>query len=271
MDYSYGLGLGNPFGEGAYRMTSAQGMRVHPITKRQKMHEGTDYASSEGTQLYAPLDGKVTKVGYQPKGAGHYATICGEVNGKYVCTTMMHLKERIKAQVGTQVKRGQAFALSGNTGGSTGAHLHYTVTQDGRLVGTDGKLAGAFNRDYVHRNYKPMQEATPSVAPSVAPPTQMSFTPPDTNTNTMPATGGTIPSNGLTSLIQSVFTTPEVENVIGSATQLEQPQTLASTGLDPAVYGLVGTDFSTPFRWREVDERSNQPVWQPYDANLVGI
>lgn len=265
-DYSYGLGLGNPFGQGSYRMTSQQGMRTHPITGRQKMHEGTDYASPEGTQLYAPLDGTVTKVGYQPKGAGHFATICGEINGKYVCTTMMHLKDRVKAQVGSQIKRGQAFALSGNTGGSTGAHLHYTVTQDGQLVGTDGKLAGAYNREYVQRNYKaqPAQQA-------LQPETQMVFTPPETNTNTNETTGGTIQSNGLTNLVQSVFTTPQVEDITGSVTRLQQPQTLASTGLDPAVFGLVGTDFSTPFRWREVDEQSTEPVWRPYNVNLMGV
>lgn len=104
--------------------------RRHPITKRIKPHNGVDFALPTGTPIIAPADGIVAKVAYQAHGAGRYIVIR---HGREYETVYMHLSRPL-VRAGQNVKRGDRIALSGNTGGSTGPHLHYEFHINGRPV-----------------------------------------------------------------------------------------------------------------------------------------
>jgi murein DD-endopeptidase len=118
-----------PF-KGHYRVTSPFNLaRRHPITKRISPHKGVDFGMPVGTPVYSTGDGVVTRVKNHPY-AGKYIEIRHE--GRYL-TRYMHLS-RITVKRGEKVKRGERIALSGNTGRSTGPHLHYEIHIKGRAV-----------------------------------------------------------------------------------------------------------------------------------------
>ena len=104
--------------------------RRHPITHRVRPHKGVDFAVKRGTPVIAPADGTVIKVAYQARGAGRYIVI--RHNQKYQ-TIYMHLSRSL-VKAGQKVKQGQRIALSGNTGRSTGPHLHYEFHINNRPV-----------------------------------------------------------------------------------------------------------------------------------------
>ncbi|KAA0009950.1 peptidoglycan DD-metalloendopeptidase family protein [Billgrantia pellis] len=111
-----------PF-EGSYRMSSGYNpRRQHPVTGRISPHRGTDWAMPIGTAVRAPADGRVEKVGNHPV-AGRYVVIRHD-NGYR--TRYLHLS-RAMVNRGDRVSMGERIALSGNTGRSTGPHLHYEV------------------------------------------------------------------------------------------------------------------------------------------------
>lgn len=113
-----------------YRMTSRfNPSRKHPITGRVRPHNGTDYATPVGTPVLAPGEGVVSLVTNHAF-AGKYIVI--EHDNK-VRTRYLHLSA-FKVKKGQRVKRGQVIALSGNTGASTGPHLHYEFHVKGRPV-----------------------------------------------------------------------------------------------------------------------------------------
>ncbi|MDY0189108.1 MAG: peptidoglycan DD-metalloendopeptidase family protein [Desulfuromonas sp.] len=103
--------------------------RRHPITGRISPHKGVDFAMSTGTPIYATGDGEVVRVKNHPY-AGKYIEI--RHDGRYV-TRYLHLS-RITVHRGQKVSRGERIALSGNTGRSTGPHLHYELHINGRAV-----------------------------------------------------------------------------------------------------------------------------------------
>lgn len=93
-------------------------------------HGGQDLRAAVGTKLYAPFDGKVLYKSVQPSGAGNFLAIKRDGTGDVIW--FMHLSGYANdIAVGRDVKAGQLVALSGNTGRSTGPHLHmeYTVKQ----------------------------------------------------------------------------------------------------------------------------------------------
>jgi len=94
--------------------------RLHPITKRVSPHNGTDFAVPVGTNVYATGDGVVIRAGYHPA-AGNYIVI---KHGRKYTTRFLHLS-KILVRKGQRVEMGKLIAKSGNTGRSTGAHLHY--------------------------------------------------------------------------------------------------------------------------------------------------
>ena len=103
--------------------------RVHPITGRITAHNGVDFAVGVGTKVIATGDGIVRLVTNHPY-AGKYIVI--EHNERYT-TRYLHLSRSL-VRVGQKVKRGQVIALSGNTGRTTGPHLHYEFKIDGKPV-----------------------------------------------------------------------------------------------------------------------------------------
>ena len=113
-----------------YRISSAfNANRLHPITGHRAPHNGVDRATPIGTEVLAVADGVVTRVATH-KYAGKFVVI--EYTGPY-SSRFLHL-DRVLVKKGQQVKRGQVVALSGNTGRSTGAHLHYELHIKGRPV-----------------------------------------------------------------------------------------------------------------------------------------
>lgn len=105
----------------SYRISSNfNPRRRHPITKLIRPHNGTDFAVPTGTSVYSPGDGVVKRV-VRHKYAGLYIEI--QHSYKYR-TRFLHLSKSL-VNKGQRIKRGQKIALSGNTGASTGAHLHY--------------------------------------------------------------------------------------------------------------------------------------------------
>ncbi|ABK48837.1 peptidase M23B [Shewanella sp. ANA-3] len=103
--------------------------RKHPITGRISPHNGTDFSVPIGTKVIAPGDGVVSLV-TDHQFAGKYIVI--EHGGKYR-TRYLHLSKAL-VRKGQRVTRGQVIALSGNTGRSTGPHLHYEFHVNGKPV-----------------------------------------------------------------------------------------------------------------------------------------
>ncbi|MDO3378975.1 peptidoglycan DD-metalloendopeptidase family protein [Geoalkalibacter halelectricus] len=115
---------------GNYRVSSAfNPARRHPVTGRVAPHNGVDFAMPIGTPVLSTGDGVVTRVHNHPF-AGKYIEI--QHGGNYV-TRYLHL-DRILVRRGQSVARGERIALSGNTGRSTGPHLHFELHVKGRPV-----------------------------------------------------------------------------------------------------------------------------------------
>lgn len=107
-------------------VTSDYSVRLDPYTGERVMHEGMDVATGMGTPVRAPADGTVVFAG-QEGGYGHVLVLD---HGYGLKTRYGHL-QRIDVKVGEKVKRGQFIAAVGNTGRSTGPHLHYEVRVNG--------------------------------------------------------------------------------------------------------------------------------------------
>lgn len=114
---------------GNFRISSKYGMRTHPKTKRWKMHTGIDIAMPKGTPLIATGNGRVIKIKWNSGGYGWYVDVSHDRENKVV-VRYAHLK-KIKVRVGDYVSKGDVIALSGNTGLSTGPHLHAELRLNG--------------------------------------------------------------------------------------------------------------------------------------------
>lgn len=110
-------------------ITSNFGYRIYPFTGDRKMHEGMDIASRPGTPIRAPADGVVIFAGVE----GAYGKTVVVDHGYGVTTRYGHASE-IWVRVGQRVRRGQRLAAVGNTGLSSGPHLHYEVRVNGVAV-----------------------------------------------------------------------------------------------------------------------------------------
>ncbi|WP_196780455.1 M23 family metallopeptidase [Roseovarius gahaiensis] len=109
--------------KGSFRYTSGYGMRWG------RMHKGTDFAAPHGTPIYATADGVVIHAGWQ-SGYGRMVKIQHEfgIETRYAHNSKLFVKK------GERVSRGQKIAAMGNTGRSTGTHLHYEVRVGGKAV-----------------------------------------------------------------------------------------------------------------------------------------
>ena len=117
-----GIPNGDPTG-GQGRISDHYGYRTHPVLHHRQMHAGLDFAMPIGTPIYATANGVVLSAGIQP-GYGHmveirhnfgFGTRYGHLNGKYL------------VKQGDFVRKGDIIAYSGNSGLSTGPHLHYEI------------------------------------------------------------------------------------------------------------------------------------------------
>ncbi|MDE0084499.1 MAG: M23 family metallopeptidase [Candidatus Poribacteria bacterium] len=108
-------------------VTSHYGYRNHPVTGHYRLHEGIDFRASTGTRVYASKTGKVT---YASRKGGYGKTVSIQHEDDY-STSYGHLS-RIYVSVGDFVRQGQVIGLVGNTGISTGPHLHFEIRYKGK-------------------------------------------------------------------------------------------------------------------------------------------
>ena len=114
-------------------VTSYYGYRVHPISGEKNYHTGVDIGMPEGTEILAGHDGTVTLAG-NAGGYGLCVAIEGEAYEGHTLTTKYGHCSQILVSVGQEVKAGDVIAKVGNTGNSTGAHLHLEVLVDGQYL-----------------------------------------------------------------------------------------------------------------------------------------
>ena len=110
-------------------ITSPYGTRMHPIFGASKFHNGIDLAANY-ENVYSVLDGVVTETGWDNKGGGNYIKI---KHFDRFETAYLHLSE-IYYRVGEFVNAGFIIAKSGNSGNSTGPHLHFSVKEFGQSI-----------------------------------------------------------------------------------------------------------------------------------------
>ncbi|NLB31728.1 MAG: M23 family metallopeptidase [Alcaligenaceae bacterium] len=108
------------------RISSHYGWRLHPITDSHRMHTGIDYAVPTGTEVKAAQHGKVVFVGRQ----GGYGNLLVIKHNSTYRPVYAHL-DKFKVSMGDWVNQGDVVAYSGNTGLSTGPHLHYEIRKNG--------------------------------------------------------------------------------------------------------------------------------------------
>lgn len=100
-------------------------------------HEGIDWATPNGTPVLAAADGQIVSIHRVPAGHpyGIYLRLAHTYNGEAWITVYAHLSKLADGlTIGHEVKRGQIVGWSGNTGNSTGPHLHFSVRRSGKIV-----------------------------------------------------------------------------------------------------------------------------------------
>lgn len=112
------------------RIASGFGYRIDPVYKDRRLHTGLDFTAPAGTPIYATADGVVKDAGFNTGGYGNRVV----VNHGFGYETLYAHMVRIKARVGTRVKRGEVIGYVGSTGKSTGPHLHYEVHKNGTIL-----------------------------------------------------------------------------------------------------------------------------------------
>jgi murein DD-endopeptidase MepM/ murein hydrolase activator NlpD len=105
------------------RLSSGFSYRIDPIYKTVKFHTGLDFSAPQGTPIYATAQGVVRIAGNLGNGYGNHVVI----NHGYQYSTLYGHMYRIKVRAGQTVKRGEVIGYVGNSGKSTGSHLHYEV------------------------------------------------------------------------------------------------------------------------------------------------
>lgn len=110
------------------RVVSPFGYRIHPVYDIEHFHTGIDIANSFGTPVYATAYGVVKYAGWQ-SGYGKVVVI----EHKFGYTTVYAHLSSIKVKLGQKVSRGDLIGLVGDTGTTTGPHLHYEVWKDGKI------------------------------------------------------------------------------------------------------------------------------------------
>jgi murein DD-endopeptidase MepM/ murein hydrolase activator NlpD len=110
-------------------LTSDFGYRTSPFTGRRELHKGLDIATRSGTPILAPADGLVNFSGRK----GGFGNLVLVDHGYGIMSRYAHLSAS-EVKIGQKIKRGQVIARVGNTGRSTGPHLHYEVMVNGVSV-----------------------------------------------------------------------------------------------------------------------------------------
>jgi len=117
------------------RITSPFGFRKHPLTGRTEFHSGLDIANEKGTEIHSTADGVVEFTGWT-FGYGRLIII----NHSFGYQTYYSHAQKILVKEGEKVKRGQLIALMGDSGTTTGVHVHYEVRYKGKSLNPYGFL-----------------------------------------------------------------------------------------------------------------------------------
>lgn len=112
------------------RLASGFGYRIHPIYKTSILHEGIDFSAPIGTEIYATGNGTIVKVEYNGRGYGNNIVI----NHGFGYSTLYGHMSRFAVRPGQKIKRGDIIGYVGNTGSSTGPHVHYEVWKNGKKI-----------------------------------------------------------------------------------------------------------------------------------------
>ena len=112
-------------------ITAKFGYRIHPISHKKQFHNGIDLRAKRKTKVYAPADGVVKYTRVRLKGG--FGTMITITHNYGFDTIYAHLN-KVLVKVGDVVKKGDVIALSGNTGYSTGPHLHYEIHYANKVV-----------------------------------------------------------------------------------------------------------------------------------------
>jgi len=109
---------------------SGFGYRIHPIFKVIKMHTGIDFPAKTGVPIYSTGNGKVVKIQYKRNGYGNNIII----DHGYGYKTLYAHMSKIRVKLGQKIKKGGIVGFVGNTGNSTGPHLHYEVIYNNKKI-----------------------------------------------------------------------------------------------------------------------------------------
>jgi len=129
--------------------------RYHPILKRNRPHHGTDFGARRGTPLLAVNSGKVSFAGTM---GGYGKVVKIKHSGGY--ESLYAHQSRIHVKRGQQVKKGQIIGYVGNTGRSTGSHLHFGLTKNGRWVDPMRVLSQKTIKDTVLKTFTKYKDVT---------------------------------------------------------------------------------------------------------------
>jgi murein DD-endopeptidase MepM/ murein hydrolase activator NlpD len=136
------------------RISSSYGRRTNPISGSRQLHTGIDLTCKVGEQILAPADGVIETVRPSKQGYGNYMTVRHAFG---FMSSYAHL-HRFKAKSGQFVSKGDVIATCGNSGNSTGPHLHYEVRFLGRTLNPQYLMDWSpENFDYVFEKEKKVQ------------------------------------------------------------------------------------------------------------------
>lgn len=111
-------------------ITSGFGWRKHPLYKTPIFHDGVDIAVKVNTNVYSSMSGKIVEIKYSKFGYGNKIIIKNSAGFEVLYA---HLSNKIFVKKNQIVKKGQLIATTGNTGTSTGPHLHYEIRKQDKL------------------------------------------------------------------------------------------------------------------------------------------
>lgn len=190
-------------------ITSRFGGRVSPITGKHEGHMGDDISAPEGSPIYATKPLEVVRTDYQynsntGKGWGNYALVRDPQTGleyRYA-----HLDENPNLKPGTILNPGDTIGYTGNSGGSTGGHLHYEVIKNGSPIDPDGAIGKNASVSSFSKSGGTLLDTTPAPdknrtpgkrpsAPSPAPAKPAPKPPASQNAPTPPAARPTRPTS----------------------------------------------------------------------------
>ena len=106
------------------KTTASFGYRIHPVTNQKQFHRGIDLRASINTPIYSTADGVVRYV--QPRNSGDFGRVIIIAHNFGFETVYAHLRET-NVKLGDVIKKNQVIGMSGNSGRSTGPHLHYEI------------------------------------------------------------------------------------------------------------------------------------------------